>query len=330
MADPAFKRQQAPWAVRCAAGIVIDGLLAPMVWGLDKLGRGDRIFRAMRKKQRKRLAGHNPFGNYIATRHDVFIAAYGKSGTNWTMQIAQQLLHHGKAEFDHIHSVVAWPDTRYSLAMRKYAIPLEDESPWRNSPEGKRVVKTHLNWEFIPYSEDARYITVIRDPKDVFVSNYYFLRNMLPLPSVDTWFKLFCSDDFHMFGSWAVSTAGYWAQRRRPNVLVLAFKSLKRDLPGSVRKVADFLDVRVGDDVLRQVCEKSSFEYMQSVDHQFEVWNVIPWHTKTKMMRKGVQGGSSELLSPNRQRQMDEYFMAELKRLGSDFPYQEFCDVSRL
>jgi hypothetical protein len=57
-----------------------------MVWGLDKLGRGDRIFRAIRQG----LAGDNPFGNYAATRHDVFIAAYGKSGTNWTMQIAQQ------------------------------------------------------------------------------------------------------------------------------------------------------------------------------------------------------------------------------------------------
>ena len=45
------------------------------------------------------------------------------------------------------------------------------------------------------------------------------------------------------------------------------------------------------------------------------------------MMRKGAQGGSSELLSPERQREMDAYFMAELKRLGSDFPYEEFCDV---
>ena len=46
------------------------------------------------------------------------------------------------------------------------------------------------------------------------------------------------------------------------------------------------------------------------------------------MMRKGAQGGSSELLTPDRQREMDAYSMAELKRLGSDFPYEEFCDVS--
>jgi hypothetical protein len=148
------------------------------------------------------------------------------------------------------------------------------------------------------------------------------------MPSVDTWFKLFCSDDFMMGGSWAVSTAGYWAQRHRPNVLLLSFKSMKRDLPGAVRKIADFLDVRAGDEVLREVCNKSSFEYMKRVDHQFEVWKTAPWRPKTRMMRKGVQGGSSELLSPDRQRRMDEYFMAELKRLSSDFPYEEYCDVS--
>ena len=47
------------------------------------------------------------------------------------------------------------------------------------------------------------------------------------------------------------------------------------------------------------------------------------------MIRKGAQGGSSELLSPERQRQIDQHFMAELKRLGSDLPYEEFCDLAR-
>jgi len=32
------------------------------------------------------------------------------------------------------------------------------------------------------------------------------------------------------------------------------------------------------------------------------------------------------LLSREQQREMDAYFMSELKRLGSDFPYEEFCD----
>ena len=34
------------------------------------------------------------------------------------------------------------------------------------------------------------------------------------------------------------------------------------------------------------------------------------------------------LLTPAQQRRIDQYFTAELTRLGSDFPYPEFCDLS--
>jgi hypothetical protein len=52
---------------------------------------------------------------------------------------------------------------------------------------------------------------------------------------------------------------------------------------------------------------------------------MVAWRNPGVMIRTGRQGGSSELLTPERQRQLDQYFIAELKRLGSDFPYDEFC-----
>jgi hypothetical protein len=328
MSEQPFRRRQIAWPVRCAIGIATDAVVAPIVWATDKFNRGDAFFRVMRKPEARRLAKCQPFGAYELSGRDVIVMAYVKSGTNWTLQIVQQLLHHGEAEFEHIHDVVPWPDSKSHFPMRHYAIPLEDETPWRSSPEGKRAIKTHLNWAQVPYSRTARYISVIRDPKDVFVSSYFFLQNMIPVPSVEAWVRLFQSDDFNTWGSWALNTAGYWALRDRPNVLVLSFKEMKRDLPGAVRRIADFLNVQVNDEILRRVCERSTFEYMKSIDRKFEVWNVIPWHRKTGMMRKGLQGGSSELLTRAQQREMDEYFMAELKRLGSDFPYEEFCDVT--
>ncbi len=111
-------------------------------------------------------------------------------------------------------------------------------------------------------------------------------------------------------------------------MLVVSFKAMKRDLPGTIRKIAEFLDVRVGEDVLDLVAKKSSFGYMKTIGGKFAGWNPIPWRTEAAMMRKGSQGGSAELLTPDRQREMDEYFMAELKRLGSDLPYEEFCDLA--
>jgi len=299
-----------------------------MVYVFEGLGITERVLRNAHAGQQKRLAKRNPFKSYVPDEHDVIVTTYAKSGTNWMMQIAHQLLFHGKGEFEHIHDVVPWPDSPPPLG--KYAIPVEDPSVWMASPEKKRVIKTHLNWEQIPYSEKARYIAVIRDPKDVFVSNYFFAKAIggPAIPPLKTWYRMFVSESFLMGGSWAVNAAGYWAQRNRPNVLVLSFKSMKQDLAGTVRRVAEFLDVRVGDEVIESVCAQAGFAYMKGIDSKFSVWKMTPWSSQGSMMRKGVQGGSSELLSGEQQRHIDRYFTGELKRLGCDLPYDEFCDLA--
>jgi hypothetical protein len=104
---------------------------------------------------------------------------------------------------------------------------------------------------------------------------------------------------------------------------------MKRDLRQTVVDVADFLDIKVSGDVIQEVCRQSTFEYMKRNDEKFRIGKIIPWRPEGAMIRKGAQGGSSELLSPERQREMDAYFMAELNRLGSDFPYHEFCDIAQ-
>jgi hypothetical protein len=147
---------------------------------------------------------------------------------------------------------------------------------------------------------------------------------------VETMYRLFLADKFMLGGSWPASTAGYWAQRHRPNVLVISFASMKRDLEGTVRLVAAFLDIQASDEVIRKVCEKASFEYMKKIDHKFSTFKLIPWRAPSAMIRKGKQGGSGELLSLEQQQALDDHCIAELKRLGSDFPYEEYCrDILR-
>jgi hypothetical protein len=247
------------------------------------------------------------------------------------MQIAHQLIHHAKSEYDHLHDLVPWPDTLAMPFLKKYAIPIDEATHWKTAPEPLRVIKTHFNWDMLPCSDTAKYIAVIRDPKDVFVSNYHFIRGGVygpAMPRVETWLELFLSEGFPLGGSWAVNTAGYWAERHRPNVLIASFKEMKRDLPGTVKNVARFLGIVVGEEVVDEVCRLSSFEYMKAIDRKFAIGKIIAWRKPGVMIRKGSQGGSSELLTPAQQQRIDEYFIAELARLGSDFPYAEFCELA--
>ena len=198
--------------------------MGPLIRFQERRGAAVKFFsRASPERRRSGRGKKNPFRGYVPGPQDVFVMTYAKSGTNWMMQIAHQLIYHGKGEYNHLHDVVPWPDTTIMpFFMKKYAIPLEEATHWEQSPERKRVIKTHYNWDMLPYSDQARYIAVIRDPKDIFVSNYLFVRDGVygrAMPTVDTWFDLFLSPHFPLGGSWAVNTAGYWAERHRPNVL---------------------------------------------------------------------------------------------------------------
>ena len=257
---------------------------------------------------------------------------FPKSGTNWMLQIAHQPIHHGKGEYDHIHDVVPWPDIATMPGfMSRYAIPLNEATGWQSAPERKRVIKTHFNWDLIPYSSDAKYIAVIRDPKDAFVSSYFFVRDGIyggAMPKVETWYRLFLSKNFMMGGSWAENAASYWAQRHRPNVRVLSFKAMKQDLNGAVRSVAALLDINASDRLIDEVCRLSTFEYMKGIDRKFHMGRLQLGREAGAMIRKGAQGGSSELLTPAQQHEIDVHCQAELRDLGSDLPYTEFCDLA--
>jgi Sulfotransferase domain len=328
-----YKRSSPPLPAQVVMGLMMDYFMRPMIKFQEWRGRDHavRVLSRLANGNHERMRKRNPFRGYVPGSQDVFVMTYAKSGTNWMMQVAHQLIHHGKGEYDHLHDLVPWPDTFAMPFLKKYAIPIDEATHWKAAPEPFRVIKTHFNWDMLPYSDEAKYIAVIRDPKDVFVSNYHFIRGGVygpAMPRVDTWLELFLSQGFPLGGSWAVNTAGYWAERHRSNVLIASFREMKRDLRETVKIVARFLGIDVGDYVIDEVCRLSSFEYMKAIDPKFAMGKMIAWREPGVMIRKGSQGGSAEMLTPVQQRRIDEYFIGELARLGSDFPYAEFCELA--
>lgn len=257
---------------------------------------------------------------YVPAPTDVLICSYFKSGTNWTMQMAVQVAFRGRAEFEHIHDLVPWPDIPQRA---QYAVPLEDDGPRRAAPTGLRVIKTHLALGAVPFSPVARYICVVRDPKDVFVSSYHFSRATVlgpVMPAVRDWLDAYLSPDTPL-GSWAEHVASYWRVRHEPNVLFLTYESMRGDLPRTIDRIAAFMGVALTPDERAAVIERSTFDYMKRIGHRFDPPG-SPWSSsRGAMMRRGERGSAGELLSAADQRRIDDYWRAELTRIGCDFPY---------
>ena len=182
-----------------------------------------------------------------------------------------------------------------------------------------------MEWDRVPYTDKARYICVIRDPKDAFVSNYHFIRDVMlgPLmPAVAIWVRLFFSDATPF--NWSEHLHGYWQNRHLPNLLILTFEEMKADLPMVVRHIAEVMRVELTDGEFDLVCQKSTFAYMKGINEKFAPPALSPWSSPNRqMIRKGQSGGSSELLSAELQRFIDTQCKADLQRLECAFPYGE-------
>jgi len=306
------------------------GLLAALVRLLDKLGQSTRVVgwmaALMNSPRVKRIA----FSGYTPTASDVIVATYAKSGTNWAMQIALQVAYYGDAEFDFIHDLVPWPDAPLPLIRAKLSDPTLAES----APSGLRVIKTHWDRQFVPYSPEAKYIVVVRDPKEVFVSGYFFAKSMFGSVadfkySGNDWLDLFLSDRY-VFGSWAAHTASWWSYRDSDNVLVITYNELKRNPRAIIQRIASLMQVTLTEEQREKVVEKSSFGYMRTHEDRFVPPLRVFGGRQNLMFRRGEAGASEELIDTEQQARIDRYALSELRRLGSDFPYTAVFATSNL
>ena len=293
-----------------------------------RLGLAPLVVRLFMSRVLAERTKRRAFEGYVPTRNDVFATVFGKSGTNWMMQIAIQIAYRGEAEFEHIHDLVPWPD-----APTRFPVELSDPGPSESSPTGLRVIKTHNDAAFVPYSEEATYLTILRDPKEVLVSAYYFIGgglNVLSHIDINTWVELALRESGGMAAAWAVHADSFWRWRDRPNVLVFTYPEVKREPRRCIEQVAETMGVQLGDAELERVIQRSSFAYMHRHDSKFRPPRprFASEESRPRMVRRGETGATEEALSLEQQVEIDRLCLAELDRLDSALPYAELFEVT--
>lgn len=166
--------------------------------------------------------------SYQVRSDDLFIVAYPRSGTTWMQNIVYNL-HTGGQPFD--------ANIDHFFEQNPHLEIDGEESIERMQRPG--AIKTHLPMHRVPYSSLAKYICVIRNPKDVCIS-YYVFYNMWPdVPKLDfnQFFEYFLQG-YLPFGDYFEALRSVWNRRHCDNVLLLSYEEMRTDLRSAINKVS--------------------------------------------------------------------------------------------
>jgi aryl sulfotransferase len=205
---------------------------------------------------------------------DIVIGTWAKSGTTWCQQIVTQLIHEGQEQIATM-DIAPWVDMRI--------IPYEPMMEQLEAQTHRRCLKTHLPADALVMSPRAKYIYLARDGRDVVWSWYnhlmimkdefYDLINSLPgnadrqhrRPTVDIrqFFHDWLDNDAAPFWPYWTNIQTWWDIRHLSNVKLLHYNDLKADLPGEMRRIAEFLGIPVDEAKWPAIVEHCTFDYMK-------------------------------------------------------------------
>ncbi|MBS1801865.1 MAG: sulfotransferase domain-containing protein [Acidobacteria bacterium] len=255
---------------------------------------------------------------------DIIISTYAKSGTTWMQQIISQMLFNGETDID-TQAMSPWIDFRVP--------PKEIKIAAVEAQTHRRFIKTHLPVEALVYSPKAKYIYIGRDGRDVLWSLYnhhlngneamYDALNKTPglvgpplEPPTDDireyWHTWLAKDGFPYWSFWE-NVRSWWAIRDLPNLMLVHFDKLKRDMPGEMRRIAAFLDIPIDESKWDLIVEHCTFDWMKNNGEKIVPLGGIVWKGGVKtFINKGTNGRWKETLTPAESAEYEAKALAEL------------------
>ena len=267
------------------------------------------------------------WNNFHFRADDIIIATYAKSGTTWMQQIVAQMLFNGNPDLA-VADMSPWLDLRVP--------PKEIKLPLMEAQTHRRFLKTHLPIDALVYSPQAKYIYIGRDGRDVLWSLYnhhshgnaafYEALNdtpgrvgppLLPPPAdIRVYWRDWMDKDGYPYWSFWENIRSWWAIRDLPNLLLIHFDDLKRDMPGSMRRIAQFLDIPIDESRWENIVTYCTFDWMKQHATQSVPLGGAFWDGGAgTFINKGVNGRWSNTLTAA---DIAEYETRALQELGAE------------
>jgi len=181
---------------------------------------------------------------------DTFIVSYPKSGNTWARFIVANLINRnfGKINLKNLDQIIPDIHEARESVLNKFKSP--------------RIFSSHDYF-------DARFhkvIYVVRDPRDVIVSLYFYLTKLKVLKnnySRRRYVKRFLDGEFDStFGSW-YQNIGSWYGTKNKNIIFIKYEDLLKNKYISFKKISEFLNIKFNKRKFDKILENTSFKNLQ-------------------------------------------------------------------
>ena len=242
---------------------------------------------------------------------DVWIASYMKSGTTWLQQIVRLIRNNGEKSDMKLDFAVPWLEGS-SKFLPEFDL---DKMPL------PRAFHSHFPYSLLPcgppHTTPCKYIYVVRNPKDVAVSLYFYTRLTIPYfrdMSWEAFWKQYIEEGFE-YGNYFDHLQSWLPHTTDQNVLFLKYEEMKKDLQEAVSRIASFIGVALPSDTITKIAQATSFENMKQDDTANKGWreDFKLENGGSLFMRKGHVGDWKNFLTTEQSEEMDSICTQRVK-----------------
>ncbi|MGA7633149.1 MAG: sulfotransferase domain-containing protein [Terriglobales bacterium] len=199
------------------------------------------------------LGLHRPGRSLLILPDDIFLVSFPKSGNTWTRFLLANL---------------RFPDEPATWANINRLIPDPTGTAKRDFDRmpRPRIIKSHECFD----PRYPRVIYIVRDPRDVVLSQYHYHRKIRKLDDespLEQFVTRFLAGETCPHGSWGQNVATWlYTSEGSPRFLLLRYEDLVADTARQLTKAATFLQLRAGLEQIAQAVERSSADRMRQME----------------------------------------------------------------
>ncbi len=196
---------------------------------------------------------HRPGRSLLILPDDVFLVSFPKSGNTWTRFLLANLIYPQQlATFANIHRLIPDPSGTNKRDFDRMPRP--------------RIIKSHECFD----PRYPRVIYIVRDPRDVAVSQYHYHRKIMRIGDdspIENFVTRFLAGETCPHGSWGQNVVTWLTTSAGdPRFLLLRYEDMVADTARELGKIVAFLGISASPEQIAQAVERSSAGRMRKLE----------------------------------------------------------------